>query len=79
MCVILGIDEDFEVNNSQLKRRMKHLTSVLSHFWRRWGIEYLNELRECHRYSTTKKAHLHPTVSLGDIVIIHDDTLPRGF
>ena len=72
-------DEDFEVNDSQLKRRMKHLASVLSHFWRRWRTEYLNELRECHRYSTAKKAHLHPTISLGDIVIIHDDTLPRGF
>ena len=72
-------DEDFEVNNSQLKRRMKHLASVLSHFWRRRRTEYLNELRECHRYSTAKKAHLHPTVSPGDIVIIHDDALPRGF
>ena len=72
-------DEDFEVNDSQLKRRMKHLASVLSHFWRRWRTEYLNELRECHRYSTAKKAHLRPTVSLGDIVIIHDETLPRGF
>ena len=73
-------DEDFEVNDSQqLKRIMKHLASVLGHFWRRWRTEYLNELRECHRYSTAKKAHLHPTVSLGDIVIIHDDTLPRGF
>lgn len=44
-----------------------------------WWAEYLNELRECHRYSTAKKACFHHTVSPGDIVIIHDDSLPRGF
>ena len=38
-------DEDFEVGASQLTKRMKHLASVLNHFWRRWRSEYLNELR----------------------------------
>ena len=29
-------DEDFEVNASQLTKRMKHFASVLNHFWRCW-------------------------------------------
>ena len=71
-------DEDFEVNASQLSKRMKHLASVLNHFWKRWRSEYLNELRESHRYSA-KKTKRCPSVSRGDVVIVHDDALPRGF
>ena len=70
-------DEDFEINANQLTRRVKHLASVLNHFWKRWRSEYLNELRESHRYSA-KKTSVHSTVSKGDVVIVHDDTLPRG-
>ena len=33
-------DEDFEVNASQLTKRMKHFASVLNHFWRQWRSEY---------------------------------------
>ena len=70
-------DEDFEVNPSQLTKRMKHLASVLNHFSRRWRSEYLNELRESHRYVAKKVSHpLH--VSKGDVIIVHDDALPRG-
>ena len=70
-------DEDFEVNTCQLTKRMKHLASVLNHFWRRWRLEYLSELRESHRYSARKSLSRSP-VSKGDVVIVHDDTLPRG-
>ena len=70
-------DEDFEVNASQLTKRVKHLASVLNHFWRRWRSEYLNKLRESHRYSANKTPS-HPSVSKGDIVIVHDDALSHG-
>ena len=43
----------------------------------KWRSEYLNELRESHRYSA-KKTPAHSSVSRGDVVIVHDDTLPRG-
>ena len=70
-------DEDFEVNPSQLTKRMKHLDSVLNRFWRRWRSEYLNELRESHRYMAKKVSHpLH--ITKGDVVIVHDEALPRG-
>ena len=71
-------DEDFEVNASQLTRRMKHLSNVLNHFWSRWRSEYLNELRESHRYVAEKNSR-SPHVTKGDVVIVHDDALPCGF
>lgn len=71
-------DEDFEVDSNQLQKRVKHLATVLNHFWKRWRSEYLSELRESHRQSS-KKAASHPSISKGDIVIVHDDALPRGF
>ena len=71
-------DEDFEVNTSQLTRRVKHLAGVLNHFRKRWRSEYLNELRESHQYSMKKRTPSYPSVSQGDVVIVHDDTLPHG-
>ena len=46
--------EDFEVSQSDLSRRARHLNMVLSHFWKRWRAEYLLELRNAH--SRAKRA-----------------------
>ena len=71
-------DEDFKVNSSQLTKRMKHLlANVLNHLVRWWRSEYLNELRESHRYAAKKTSHV-PHVTKGDIVIVHNESLPRG-
>ena len=32
---------------------MNHLNLLLQHFWRLWSREYLTELRDAHRYSTS--------------------------
>lgn len=53
-CLHDADDEDFEISASQLTKRMKHLASVLNHFWRRWRSEYLSELREGHHYTAKK-------------------------
>lgn len=71
-----GEEEDPEVTSKDLTRRMNHLNGLLNHFWKRWKVEYLLELRDCHRYNTG-----HPDakpVSVGDIVLVHDEQ-PRGF
>ena len=70
-------DEDFEVNTSQLTKQVKHLASVLNHFWKGWRLEYLNVLRESHRYSA-KKTPSHLSISKVDVVVVHDDALPCG-
>ena len=72
-------DEEFAVDSVQLTGRAKHLNNTLNHFWNRWRTEYLNELREAHGHSTNKTHAIDkPNLSLGDVVILHNERLPRG-
>ena len=76
-CVDLE-DGDFSVGQKQLTKRAKHLNLVLNHFWKRWRQEYLAELRESHR-SYSQGCSKAPTISVGDVVVVHEESLPRGF
>ena len=68
-------DPDYApVTRTMLTRRSIYLHTILQHFWTRWRREYLLELRESHRRS---QGHGSIKISIGDVVIIHDDT-PRG-
>ena len=70
------MDPDFELSSTELSKRMNHLSNVMNHFWRRWRDEYLIELRNSHRHSAKNTA---PTpVAVGDMVVVHDEDLPRG-
>ena len=60
-----------------LSKRMKHLSQVLDHFWKRWRREYLAELRDAHQFQTRSNGTHH--ISVGDVVLIHDDDHPRTF
>ena len=72
-------DEEFSPDSTLLTRRMKHLGNTLNHFWNRWRSEYLNELREAHSYTARRQTNArHSVVSVGDVVIVHDEHLPRG-
>lgn len=72
-------DEDFSTDSTQLTRRMRHLNNTLNHFWHRWRSEYLSELREAHcRSGRTNLSVKHPNLSVGEVVIVHDEHLPRG-
>ena len=70
------LDEELVVNQEILTRRMKHLRKSTDDFWRRWRSEYLNELREAHRYQQNKTAT--SAINPGDVVIVHDPDIPRG-
>jgi len=70
-------DEDFTVSQDVLTKRMKYLSRVLSHFWRRWRNEYLLSLRDCHRYY--KGGEVARELAQGDIMLLRDDSKPRGF
>ncbi|XP_068757821.1 uncharacterized protein [Montipora capricornis] len=61
---------------SELSRRAKYLTTVLSQFWRRWQKEYVTELRVHHNCQLKNR---QPTVNVGDVVCIHKDRTPRLF
>ena len=59
--------------NLQLSKKAKAQAMVLQNFWNRWKIEYLTSLRETHIANGTNKN----TVKVGDVVIVHDDNIPR--
>ncbi|CAB3994026.1 Hypothetical predicted protein, partial [Paramuricea clavata] len=66
---------DIKLDTDDLSRRMRHLSNVMNHFWSRWRNEYLKELGESHR---VEKRNENETVSLGDIVVIYEESRPRG-
>lgn len=65
-----------ESTQGELCKRLSYLSNVMNHFWKRWRDEYLMELRATHRNVT--QASGDPPVSVGDVVVIHDDKQPRA-
>ena len=56
---------------------MRHLNKTVDDFWQRWRSEYLLELRESHRHPGLARGVVRK-ITIGDIVIIHDNAHPRG-
>lgn len=73
-------DSEFTLDSQQANNRIKHLNNILNHFWNRWRKEYLSKLREVHSNIARKRptSDDHSQIAIGDIVIVHDDQLPRG-
>ena len=71
-------DEDFTVVQEQVRKRVKYSNLVLNHFWKRWRQEYLAELRESH-HNYNLRCSGTPMISAGDVVVVHDNSLPRSF
>ena len=68
-------DEDIQITIPKLSRRMRHLNTILNHFWKRWKGEYLLELRESHSHGCSGVQT--SKISAGDIVLVHDE-VPRA-
>ena len=62
-----------------LIRRMKYLSTLLKNYvyWHIWSKDYLTSLREFHRNRTMRENTAFTKV--GDIVVIHDEHVPRNF
>ena len=69
-------DVEFDVDSSALTRRARYLSLTVDRFWERWRREYLVGLREVHMRRQRKSSS--PRVSVGDIVIVHNDDQPQG-
>ena len=74
------LDVDFmnSIDHSSVTRQMKHTQHLLEHFWRRWRNKYLSDLRDVHRYDAVP-SNGKWLVTLGDIVLVHDESHPRTF
>lgn len=69
-------DSDTDVQPQDLERRMRHLSNVMKIFWKRWRNEYLLEFRNSHRSDTQHSSDR--VVSIGDVIIVHDEDQPIG-
>jgi len=56
-------------------RRARYLQRLLDHLWNRWRREYIPALRESHRLKLDSAGQ---RVKIGDIVSVHDESLPRA-
>ena len=61
------------LTSSSAKTKVSVLNELLNKFWTRWRNEYLTSLREHHTISGNNKQ----TVTVGDVVQVHDET-PRS-
>ena len=50
---------------------------ILTHFWKHWRAEYLLELQNAH--NQLKKTAGSRVVSVGDLVLVHDETHQRSY
>ena len=77
LCYSESLDEDFEVTQPLLSKRIIHLGRTIDQFWARWKTEYLLELRDAHRINS--RPSTGPMIKVGDIVVVHSDEKRRGF
>ena len=77
LCYSEEVDEDFEITQPILSKRMIHLSRTIDRFWTRWRTEYLLQLRDAHRGSA--KASTGEKIKIDDIVVVHSDDKKRGF
>ena len=68
---------DVVSTNQTLTRRSRHHRHLLQQFLERWRRDYLLSLRESHK--TKSRQDKKPDISVGDIVILKNDSTSRNF
>ena len=66
------------IDQQMLTRRMKYLSTLLKNYWHIWSKDYLTSLREFHRNQTMRE-NTALFIKVGDIVVIHEEHVPRNF
>ena len=64
---------DIPDDDADLFKRYLYRQRLVSHFWRRWRNEYLQQLSIRPKWNQEQ-----PPVKIGDIVLISEDKTPRG-
>ena len=72
-----GIEDSFDVYSSKRWRRVQYLANL---FWKRWVKEYLPILQKRQKWTQKRQkwTKLNPNFTVGDVVIIVNDNLPRN-
>ena len=64
-------------NSDSPTNRIKHVSKLLDHFWKRFSSEYLCSLRERDRIQRRKNPR-SKIVSVGDVVLVHQKQVARN-
>ena len=70
----MGSGADNSSTRETVTRRARYLQRLTDHLCNRWRREYIPALRESHRLKLDSAGQ---TVQIGDIVSVHDESLPR--
>ena len=68
------VRDDQEESETGFLRRFRYLARLRMHFWNRWRREHLTDLREHHR----NKEECNNKVSVGEVVLVHEDNAKRS-
>ena len=69
-----NVDDTETEGEQDVEKNLRHVRTVLQHFWNKWQFEYLTELRE-HNKNIKKVRYFVPNV--GDVVLVYDNKLKR--
>lgn len=69
-------DDEYNPTSATLTRRAAHLAKSLENFWKRWKLEYLQELRKFHR--TGQQGESTNSLQPGEVVTVYGEDHPRG-
>jgi len=67
-------DSDFD-HITDLNSRLKYINTIFNHYWQRWRIEYVTELREFHK---SQKRSGELVLKPNDVVLISEDKISRS-
>ena len=65
---------DNSSTHETITRRARYLQKLMDHLWNPWRREYIPALRESHRLKLDSAGQ---TAQIGEIVSVHDESLPR--
>ena len=71
-------DEEFKPDANQMSARVRHLSNLPNHFWRRWRTEYLNCLQAVQSHLPKKTQGDRSLITVGDVLVVKEEHLPRG-
>lgn len=71
--IILPPPGNFQCNDLYSRKRWRRVQHLVNKFWSRWKVEFLLNLQIRQKWTAPKR-----NMSVGDIVILKDDNLPRS-
>ena len=66
-----------EITHDEATSRLQHIIIIMKQFFKRFEIDYIQSLQERYFYTNNKKYENKSSASVGDIVLIKENNIPR--